>query len=253
MNFFAWRFGKKGATACDESLAEHDKKYHPNGFDPEHETCNKRAELAKSDKGDVLSPSEGAEKGGGEKPLVSAAEDAAYMDAVKRGDMETSAKMVRDAAERNGYGTFGLHGTKEEFTVFDKKRIGSSNDEGWLGRGFYFWDGSNRVYAGQYANGGKVMEVMLSMQEPYFIEQEEMDRLIDAADRHDVETLEEFTQNVKNNGYDSVVDNNGQMMVFEPYQIKSADPVTYDDDGNVIPLSRRFDGGEDIRGDVGGK
>ena len=29
-------------------------------------------------------------------------------------------------------------------------------------------------------------------------------------------------------------------MVFSPEQIKSADPVTYDDNGNVIPLSERF-------------
>lgn len=100
MNFFAWRFGKQGATNCDESLAEHDKKYHPNGFDPERETCNKRAELAKADKGDVLSPSEGEENSGDDKPLVSAAEDAAYMDAVNRGDMETAARMVREVAGR---------------------------------------------------------------------------------------------------------------------------------------------------------
>ncbi len=243
-----------------ETLEEHDRKHHKGHFDPSTQTCKFRDEMKKetdADKADIADEdreSKGNKKGRDEhsQPLVSPEEDKAYMEAVERGDMETAAKMVREVAERNGFGTFGLHGTKKEFTVFDKKRIGSSNDEGWLGRGFYFWDGSNRVYAGQYANGGKVMEVMLSMQEPYFIEQDEMNRLIDAADRHDVETLEKFTQDVKNNGYDSVVDNNGQMMVFEPSQIKSADSVTYDDDGNVIPLSRRFDDGDDIRGDVSG-
>jgi hypothetical protein len=40
--------------------------------------------------------------------------------------------------------------------------------------------------------------------------------------------------------------------VHTPRSIKSADPVTYDDNGNVIPLSRRFDDGDDIRGDVSG-
>ena len=29
-------------------------------------------------------------------------------------------------------------------------------------------------------------------------------------------------------------------IAFDPTQIKSADPVTYDDSGNVIPLSQRF-------------
>jgi hypothetical protein len=45
---------------------------------------------------------------------------------------------------------------------------------------------------------------------------------------------------------------NDAYIPFRRSQIKSADPVTYDDDGNVIPLSRRFDGGDDIRGDVKG-
>jgi len=37
-------------------------------------------------------------------------------------------------------------------------------------------------------------------------------------------------------------------VVFEPNQIKSADPVTYDEQGNVIPLSQRFDlSSNDIR------
>jgi hypothetical protein len=38
------------------------------------------------------------------------------------------------------------------------------------------------------------------------------------------------------------------MMVLDSFQIKSADPVTYDDAGNVIPLSERFsDQSDDIR------
>ena len=41
--------------------------------------------------------------------------------------------------------------------------------------------------------------------------------------------------------------------VFNSNAIKSADPVTYDDEGHVIPLSRRFNDGDDIRGDVSGK
>ena len=40
---------------------------------------------------------------------------------------------------------------------------------------------------------------------------------------------------------------------WDANRIKSADPVTYDNNGNVVPLSRRFDDGDDIRGDVSGK
>lgn len=31
------------------------------------------------------------------------------------------------------------------------------------------------------------------------------------------------------------------LIAFKPNQIKSSDPVTYDDDGNIIPISKRFD------------
>jgi hypothetical protein len=34
-------------------------------------------------------------------------------------------------------------------------------------------------------------------------------------------------------------------LVKSSYQIKSADPVTYDDNGNIIPLSQRFDSSKD--------
>ena len=241
-----------------ETLEEHDRKKHKGHFDPSTQTCKFRDEMKKeteADRADEISPesaptAEGGEEGGQKKPLVSAEEDKAYMEAVERGDMDTAAKMVHDAAKTHGFEVFGLHGTKGNFTVFNKDRIGTSNDEGWLGRGFYFWDEHNRTYAYQYANGGKVMEVYLSMNEPYLIEDEEKETLIEAAEQHDVDTIEDFSTDVRNNGYDSVIDGDGQLMVFDPKQIKSADPVTYDDDGNIIPLSRRFDDGDDIRGDV---
>ncbi len=48
--------------------------------------------------------------------------------------------------------------------------------------------------------------------------------------------------------YDDAEAGGKTYVVFEPSQIKSADPVTYDDAGNVIPLSQRFnDQSDDIR------
>ena len=52
---------------------------------------------------------------------------------------------------------------------------------------------------------------------------------------------------IKNAGFDGHEDREGSKMdwgknlaIFDPNNIKSADPVTYDDAGNVIPLSQRF-------------
>ena len=36
-----------------------------------------------------------------------------------------------------------------------------------------------------------------------------------------------------------------EIVVRNPNQIKSADPVTYNDNGNIIPLSSRFDSSKD--------
>jgi hypothetical protein len=61
---------------------------------------------------------------------------------------------------------------------------------------------------------------------------------------------------LQSKGFDSIryrntyegTQNEESYILLSPEQIKSADPVTYDADGNVIPLSQRFDStNEDIR------
>jgi hypothetical protein len=62
------------------------------------------------------------------------------------------------------------------------------------------------------------------------------------------ESYASLIEKAKNQGYDSVIFKNtydgGPLdniyVVFNPNQIKSADPFTYDDAGNLIPLSERF-------------
>lgn len=73
----------------------------------------------------------------------------------------------------------------------------------------------------------------------------------------DRKTKEIILQSLKQAGYDGVIlhSDTGSWgrktdayIALEPEQVKSADPVTYDDDGNVIPLSERFNSEEpDIR------
>lgn len=287
MNYFSWRFGRQCAAACDESLAEHDKKYHPNGFDPEIETCNKRAELAKADKGDVLSPSEGDDKGGGDKPLVSAAEDAAYMDAVNRGDMETAAKMVREVAARSGFdskktvyhaGFLGLGKGTENNSVdvkrfheglhvgtlraaIDRFEAMAEKDWDFIGDGkldWWFTEKDLSEAAKDFEKAKKIIEGNNTCRlHSFFLkngirEREAQDitetggnwgDVIEELEREDIDVIK-YRNGAEDSGSDSYV--------ILTNSIKSADPVTYDDDGNVIPLSRRFDGGDDIRGNVSG-
>ena len=74
------------------------------------------------------------------------------------------------------------------------------------------------------------------------------------------EMLKKYVDKLKQEGYDGIVikntsydthpfgEHNNQYLVFDSEQVKSAEPVTYDDNGNVIPLSERFNTqNDDIR------
>ena len=159
--------------------------------------------------------------------------DTDYLDAVKRGDMETAQKMVDEAARKAGYTVKAYHGSKENFTIFDYGKIGSSTGVGMLGEGFYFTDKKN-VAKGY---GSKLYTVYLKAQNPYM------------AVENDIYRLNSYR--LQEQGYDSIrfsVPTGTVYSIFENTQIKSADPVTYDDNGNVIPLSERFKAdNQDIR------
>ena len=57
-----------------------------------------------------------------------------------------------------------------------------------------------------------------------------------------IDNNREFTAALKEMGYDGAIqsEDGDEAVVFDSSQIKSADPITYDDNGNVIPLSERF-------------
>ncbi len=164
--------------------------------------------------------------------------DAEYLSAVNRGDMKTAQKMVENAAQRAGYTIKAYHGTKEKFTVFSK-----GEKIGWLGKGIYFAD--NKKYA--KTNGKNVVSAYLSIKNPYIAQANspdgfftEMHKKYPEANNYDIAEI------LQENGYDGIVythwdsDIGKITVVFESEQIKSADPVTYDDNGNIIPLSERF-------------
>ena len=70
-----------------------------------------------------------------------------------------------------------------------------------------------------------------------------------------MKTFDEIAEWLKARGIDGIEyinaiedKNSTSVLVFDSNQVKLADPVTYDDQGDVIPLSERFDrGNEDIR------
>ena len=195
-------------------------------------------------------------------------EDADYLSAVERGDMETAQKMVDEAAKRAGYTIKAFHGTPDKaFTSFDYKKIGSNTDAGIFGHGFYFTTDENtaKIYA---TEKGNTMPVFLKVDKAWWavahrdIEQvaEELGMSENALTLRGyggkgkivtptMEQSRQFSAHLKDNGYNSVIvqhgKNNYEIVVFDSSQVKSSDPVTYDEDGKVIPLSKRFNAKED--------
>lgn len=215
---------------------------------------------------------------------ISTDEDVAYFEALGRGDMEAAQRMADEAAKKSGYAIESWHGTraKEPFYVFKPK--GSPSQGSYLQAdqtAFFFAD---RATAGNYESSVvPLMRAYLSIDNPLRLNVE--DELRELAYDYDSEeqleeagypvqrwrgkgnqsfednrsavayfddNAQEIYERARENGNDGIIiegsDGSNLQIVFSPTQIKSADPVTYDDADNVIPLSQRFsDTTPDIR------
>lgn len=199
--------------------------------------------------------------------------DADYLAAVEAGDMETAQRMVLEAAklampntklvDKKGNPTVVYHGTKGKFNIFAYSREDI---------GFHFGTkGTARTRIGRGKNT-RIMQVFLNLENPLIFDTDlgswDADYIIkdllkkevmsyddakailltpNGYKRNSVSALAELRQWMSNNGYDGIIypnwyESNGKdsYIAFSRSQIKSADPVTYDDAGNVIPLSERF-------------
>ena len=181
------------------------------------------------------------------------AKDKAYLEAVARGDMATAQKMVDEAAKAAGY-TMGpvYHGTSAQFNEFKASRSGN------FGPGIYIaFDRKSAEDYGKRLGGSRVISGFAKILNPIV-----GDNATLAAEKlfsqFDGKNDDEVVANAANAGYDAVVatgtlktpfgDNPPQASLFSPEQIKSNDPVTYDDAGNVVLLSQRFNpASKDIR------
>lgn len=175
--------------------------------------------------------------------------DEAYMQAVESGNVEKQQQLVDQAAKEAGYTIKAFHGTPNgKFYTFEKSKVGTSTDFGKLGRGFYFT--TNKQAAEYYAkdlDSSAIMPVYLKLTNPFVLDEkydnmslrEFYDSILGEGGMVDEQRSEELTQWLIDNGYDGIVADE-EYMVLNSNHIKSADPVTYDNKGNVIPLNERF-------------
>ena len=182
----------------------------------------------------------------GYMPKTQTASDADYLAAVEAGDTDAAQRMVDDAAVKAGYASPKVyHGTDDEFTVFASQQSLHSHSPD----GFFFTEDLEE--AKEY--GSNIVQAYLKLESPLTENNAQFKALEAESEKRGFgEPVGDIYAKA---GHDSIVLRanlpNSEYTVFSRNQIKSADPITYDDQGNVIPLSRRFDTGDDIRGEVG--
>ncbi len=162
---------------------------------------------------------------------VTSEQDVEYLKAVKQNDMKTAQRMVDEAAKRAGYTIKAFHGTNSRFNKIDFKK----------GAQGLFWFSSDRqsIETGESGAQGtkKIMGLYVKIKKSA------------GWDEYNKYSISELDRD----GYDGAIllekDGSFDGFVFnEPSQVKSSDPVTRDNSGRVIPLSKRFNPKkEDIR------
>ncbi len=168
--------------------------------------------------------------------------DTQYLAAVESGDMGAAQKMVDEAAKAAGYTKKVFHGTDAKFTVFD-------TDEESTEREVHAWsadypDGTifattDKTGAGYY--GQNVM--------PLYIKPENVKRFKAKDGMSAAQAIDDiYGYEVFNYPVIAVKDDKHTIYAtLDNALLKSADPVTYADDGSIIPLSQRFTDSNDIR------
>ena len=66
------------------------------------------------------------------------------------GDWENNPSKASKVVDENGEPLVVFHASNNDFNIFDEKYIGSANDRGFYGKGFYFTD--NLIGVKQYGN-----------------------------------------------------------------------------------------------------
>jgi hypothetical protein len=210
---------------------------------------------------------------------VTPSEDAAYMAAVEAGDTATAQRMVDEAAKAAGYNVGPVwHAGPEAFNVFKRRYerdgVSSASEASRIqryGKGIFFSSDENvsknfgsinrRFFlrmdypVEQNLGGANYYDGTLhdpETGEPYLGDdgkpmRVDQDHLPDEAAELHLDDTGKFNSGVIVRGVYESIPSKGNpkpmsdiYIVGNPSQIKSADAVTYDDSGAVVPLSERF-------------
>lgn len=164
--------------------------------------------------------------------------DAEYLEAVANGDMEKAQRMVDEAAKAAGYNEKLYRGDKEAYAEFKPSESGTESERANHPFGIYLTN--SKKYASAYG-----IPRLFWVKTKNFVGPYQYRQLAEKEGRQYASVLL-ATQGFDGVGFRPLMGEKmkrigwSEFVSFESSKIKSADPVTYDDAGNVIPLSQRF-------------
>jgi len=170
--------------------------------------------------------------------------DTDYLAAVQAGDTQAAQQMVDQAAKAAGYTIPVFHGTASEFNEFKPSRTGN------FGPGVYVaLDYQSALDYAKRLGGNRVIKGYAKVENP-IIGSNANDAAEKLFSKFTGANDDQVVESAKRAGFDAVIasgtlktpygDSPPQISLLSTSQIKSADPITRDDSGNVIPLSQRF-------------
>lgn len=194
--------------------------------------------------------------------------DRAYLSAVAAGDMETAQSMVDEAAKAAGFSTDEVfyHGTEADWNVYED--VGPSTTGGkWVRRDLKFMTAiflsNNKDIAESYGSNVRGFYVNFGSEkydsDPGIVEADGKNWAKvygDVIDLLKYGAPAVIVRNVKDSAISSGpfgdTTTSTVVVLTNNDDLKSADPVTRDNAGNVIPLSQRFGESPDVRYSMGG-
>ena len=200
------------------------------------------------------------------KKMSMAELDSAYMEAVNSSDKARQQELVDQAARDNGYTLKVYHGTPtggftqfKDWSYFTEKKEYADryNHPGASSSRGYSVESSKPMTYALYMNPGRVFDtrekkvsaLYNKARMEYGMGELTDNGLPDWTDGRDIiDYIEEndlpydtiILNEGADGGYGAPVVSRGVSYVTRANMVKSADPVTYDDNGKVIPLSERF-------------
>lgn len=202
--------------------------------------------------------------------------DKKYKEFIESGNLRAAQAMVVASAKAHGYTIAAHHGSRHIFREFSREKRGANTRTEISKRWFFAADkdtansyypyGTLKEIQKQHPEWkwadpeklkekGKLYDLFLKFDNPLVVDVSEYDY---ASHRERADSWMEFVQQAEENGNDGIILLNAMdnqlktsarestvYMFRESSQAKSADTITYDENDEVIPLSKRFDSEED--------